>query len=443
MSLASTCSSPNTPSSTATAPIGVGLIGLGTVGRGTYKLIERQPHLQVKGIAVRSLDKDRGLEVLDKKLMTTDVMSVVENPDVQLVVEVIGGIEPAKSVIKRALELGKPVVSANKELIAKHGPELFALAEANQTSLLFEGAVAGGIPILMPIKQSLAGNQVEQIAGILNGTTNYILTRMVQDGWSFADALSKAQALGYAEADPTSDVEGFDAAYKIALLAQLGFGQPVPVDKVHIEGISTLKLEDINAADTLGYAVKLLGLATRVEQEGKTTIDVRVHPMLVDKLHPLASVHNEYNAIFVQGDAVGDCMFYGKGAGELPTASAVMGDVLAIAADKVANNPLPVRSMSITDSQPATVLPISETFNQYYLRITTQDITGVVGELGKVFGRHGVSLRSILQEACEASGTASLTIVTHRVKESDLKSALDGIRQQETTRSIDTLLRVL
>jgi homoserine dehydrogenase len=431
---------PTEPSSIPKIHIRIGMIGLGTVGQGTFKLIERQPHLQLVAVAVRDLSRDRQLPTLDASLMTTDALQVATHPDVDIVIEVAGGIEPAKSYVEAALKAGKHVVTANKALIAQHGPALFQLAQAHGVSLLFEGAVAGGIPILMPLKICLAANQVQEIAGILNGTTNYMLTRMMQDGWTYDAALEKAQALGYAEADPTSDVGGFDAAYKIAILTGLATREWVNVEDMTIEGITTITPPDIDYAKRFGYSIRLVALA-RLESDRP---DVRVHPMLVADNHPLSNVHNEYNAIWVKGHAVGDAMFYGKGAGELPTASSVMGDVLALATGMMAGNTTLMPAMAVHLEKTANVLPIGETRNRYYIRLQTADEPGVLSALGNAFGEQGVSLESFLQLPREKAATdVSLMLVTHEAQEAAVQKALAVIKAQPTTHDVACVLRVL
>jgi homoserine dehydrogenase len=416
------------------------MIGLGTVGQGTYKLIQRLPHLEVVAVAVQNLEKERGIDDLDTSLLTLDAQAVAVHPDIDILIEVAGGVEGTKELLEAAIQAGKHVVTANKALIAQHGPELFALAKKHDVSLLFEAAVAGGVPIVTPLKMGLASNQIEEIAGILNGTTNYILTRMMQDGWTYEAALDKAKALGYAEADPSSDVEGFDAAYKIAILAGLATGHWVNVKDMTVEGITPITPREVDYAKQFGYTIRLVALA-RLKNERP---DVRVHPMLVPNEHPLSSVHNEYNAIWVRGDAVGDAMFSGKGAGELPTASSVMGDVLAIVADLEAGNPKTAAGMVLDLKEPAVLQPIGETTNRYYIRMTTADEPGVLAALGTAFGDAGVSLESFLQLPNPLNNPhTSLMVVTHIAQESSVQEALSAIRSLASTQAVDCVLRVL
>jgi homoserine dehydrogenase len=418
----------------------IGMIGLGTVGQGTYKLIQRLPQLEVVAVAVQNLEKDRGIDDLDTSLLTLDAQAVAVHPDIDILIEVAGGVEGTKALLEAAIQAGKHVVTANKALIAQHGPELFALAKKHDVSLLFEAAVAGGVPIVTPLKMGLASNQIEEIAGILNGTTNYILTRMMQDGWTYEDALDKAKALGYAEADPSSDVEGFDAAYKIAILAGLATGHWVNVKDMTVEGITPITPREVEYAKQFGYTIRLVALA-RLKNERP---DVRVHPMLVPNAHPLSSVHNEYNAIWVRGDAVGDAMFSGKGAGELPTASSVMGDVLAIVADLEVGNPKTAAGMVLDLKEPAVLQPIGETTNRYYIRMTTADEPGVLAALGTACGNAGVSLESFLQLPNPQNNPyTSLMVVTHIAQESSVQEALSAIRSLASTHAVDCVLRVL
>ena len=421
--------------STVLPRVRIGIIGLGTVGSGTVKLLSRNPLVEVVQIAVKSLDKARSLSDIDvSDLLTTDAMAVVNNPNVQIVVELVGGIELARHWISIALKNKKHVVTANKALIATHGAELFALAKANGVALLFEASVAGGIPILMPLKMCLAANKITEIAGILNGTTNYILTRMMEDGWDFQTALTKAQALGFAEADPSSDVDGHDAAYKLAILAKIAFQRQIDVAEIFVEGIT--------AITRFGYTIRLIGLARWNEE--RQCPELRVHPMLLKNTHPLANVYNEYNAIWVKGDAVGDTMFYGKGAGEMPTASAVCADVLALVKDIQSNNLTACAGMEVfLSAEKVTPLPIFETTNRYYIRLNTKDEAGVLAELGKAFGDEGVSLESFLQLPGQEPETASLMLVTHLAQEKNVQQALKNIVALTVTQSIGCVLRVL
>ncbi len=426
-------------SSSVSPKVVIGMIGLGTVGSGVFKIFRDQPEIFFQKIAVKDASKTRTIDDLDLDLLSQDPHAVVSDPETQVIVELMGGAELAKDLVVAAIQNGKHVVTANKELIAKHGPELFELARQHNVRILFEGAVAGGIPIIMPLKLSLGANRIEEIAGILNGTTNYILTKMTQEGWSFEQALQEAQAKGFAEADPTNDVEGFDVGYKISVLSLIAFKQVVDPLAIHREGITHITAEDIENARELGYVIKLIGLA-KMTDDGR--LDIRVHPMLIPNHHPLSNVQNEFNAIFVKGDAVGDVMFYGRGAGEMPTASAVAADILAIATGLLKGNE-PIPSMIIDPAIPAKLQPVGETVNKYYLRLNTKDKPKVIGHLGNACGDAGVSLESVMQKGINPDGTASIVLLTQAVREDQMNQALSAIREQESTSDIGCLLRVL
>jgi homoserine dehydrogenase len=426
-------------SSDVSPKVVIGMIGLGTVGSGVFKIFRDQPEIFFQKIAVKDASKTRNIDDLDVELLSQDPYAVVNDSETQVIVELMGGAELAKDLVEAAIKNGKHVVTANKELIAKHGPELFELARQHNVRILFEGAVAGGIPIIMPLKLSLGANRIQEIAGILNGTTNYILTKMTQEGWSFEQALQEAQAKGFAEADPTNDVEGFDVGYKISVLSLIAFKQVVDPLAIHREGITHITAEDIENARELGYVIKLIGLA-KMADDGR--LDIRVHPMLIPNHHPLSNVQNEFNAIFVKGDAVGDVMFYGRGAGEMPTASAVAADILAIATGLLKGNE-PIPSMIIDPAIPARLQPVGETVNKYYLRLNTKDKPKVIGHLGNACGDAGVSLESVMQKGINPDGTASIVLLTQAVREDQMNRALSAIREQESTSEIGCLLRVL
>ncbi|MBK8191000.1 MAG: homoserine dehydrogenase [Vampirovibrionales bacterium] len=426
---------------TPISPVGVGMIGMGTVGRGVYKILSQRSEIDFRRIAVRDLDKNRGVEGLDSRLLCDDPLSVVRDPEAQVLIEVMGGVDLARELIVEAIRNGKHVITANKELIAKEGQALFELAQAHHVRLMFEGAVAGGIPIIMPLKLSLAANHILEIAGILNGTTNYILTKMANEGWSYETALEKAQEKGFAEADPTNDVEGHDTAYKISILSSIAFKKRIDVARVAREGISRLTATDIQLADSLGYVIKLIGLC-RQGLDPQGPLDVRVHPTLVLKDHPLASIHNENNAVWIKGDAVGDVMFYGRGAGELPTASAVCADVLAITDNLVKGND-PIPSMEIIYHGDALMAPAGEARNRYFVRLRTHDTPGVIGNIGTACGECGVSIESIVQHGIHEDGTASIVLITHIQSESQMQDALTRILAYPSVDSVACLLRIL
>ncbi|MBM7854623.1 homoserine dehydrogenase [Desulfohalotomaculum tongense] len=420
----------------------IGLLGLGTVGRGVYRIltenavnIERRIglKLEIKKVLVRDLNKDRGVKI-DPGMLTTDINEIINDPEIDIVVEVLGGVNKILDYVLRALNNGKSVVTANKDMVAMHGKELFAAAEAGSCDLFFEASVAGGIPIIRTMKQSLAANNIEQVFGIINGTTNYMLTKMTREGSDFDTVLKEAQAKGYAEADPSSDVEGYDAARKIAILASIAFNTRVTLDDVYVEGITKISSEDIAYASELGYIIKLLGIAKWTE-EG---IEVRVHPTLIPREHPLASVNDAFNAVFVRGDAVGDTMFYGQGAGELPTASAVVADIMDAARDLVRNVP-GIIGCTCYDNKP--IKPMGETKSRFYVRALVSDKPGVLASIALVFGNKNVSLASVIQKDEEGS-TAELVLITHETKEENLQDALADIRQLSCVKDIPNVIRV-
>ena len=434
--------------------IGIGLLGLGTVGAGVAQILQtpdgRHPlvkELELRQVAVRSLERARPVE-LAAELLTTDPAAVVNNPAVDLVVEVMGGLEPARSLILAAIEAGKAVVTANKAVIARHGAEIAAAAAAKGVYVLMEAAVGGGIPILEPLKQSLGGNRIERVSGIINGTTNYILTRMAEEGASYASVLADAQALGYAEADPAADVEGGDAADKIAILTGLAYGGLVPREAIPTEGIDQLDTRDIDYARELGFVVKLLAVAERhgSDSDGTEVLDVRVHPTLLAKDHPLAGVNGVNNAILVEGDPVGRVMFYGPGAGAGPTASAVVADILNIAAIRQVGAGGPQDSLdpllAASSWRNCRLVDQGSTCQRNYVRFQAADRPGVIGHIGSCFGSAGVSLQSIVQFETESSG-AEIVVVTHAVEERLFQQALSAILQRPEVEEVRCCLRTL
>ena len=423
----------------------VGLLGCGNVGAALVQLVAERGgqikqrtgiDLRIAKVAVRSASKERDVAV-DPSVLTTDARAVVDDPDVDLVVEVIGGIEPARTLILAALQAGKPVVTANKELLANVGAELYAAAEAAGVDLLFEAAVAGGIPLMRPLRESLVGEDVSRVMGIVNGTTNYILTNMAEEGWTYAAALAEAQSLGYAERDPTADVEGFDAGAKAAIIATIAFGAGVVAGDVYHEGISNITDTDIAFAARLGYVIKLLAIAERFEDG---SVAVRVHPAMVPNEHPLAAVRDSFNAVFVEGQAVGDLMFYGRGAGGFPTASAVLGDVIDGAVNLAKG-----ASASIGSFEAATIRPVDELRSAFYVNLEVSDRPGVLATVAGAFGDHGVSIRSMEQESIEdaADGAARLTFITHSAREADLRATLVELRGLDAVVSVGSVLRVV
>jgi len=432
--------------------IGIGLLGLGTVGAGVAEILlnpsGRHPlvaELKLRQVAVRSLERSLP-QGLSQELLCTDPAAVVANPAVDLVVEVMGGIEPARSLILAAIEAGKAVVTANKAVIARHGAEIAAAAAAKGVYVLMEAAVGGGIPILEPLKQSLGANRIERVSGIINGTTNYILSRMAAEGASYAAVLADAQALGYAEADPDADVNGGDAADKIAIIVGLAYGGLVDRSEIPTEGIANLQLRDINYARELGYVVKLLAVAERVKTITDTSevLDVRVHPTLVPKTHPLAGVNGVNNAILVEGDPVGQVMFYGPGAGAGPTASAVVADILNIAAIQQVGGPAAKLDplLAATSWRSCCLVDSAITKHRNYVRFQAADLPGVIGHIGSCFGAAGVSLQSIVQFQSQGSG-AEIVVITHEVQESNFRHALEMILLRSEVEAVVSCLRTL
>ncbi len=419
--------------------VAIGLLGLGTVGSGVFKILKKFPDIEIKKIAVKNLNKERDIDGLDKSVLTDNALDVINDSEIKIIVEVIGGIEPTLELVKNAIRKGKHIVTANKEMIAKHGKELFNLAKEHNAVILYEAAVAGGIPIIMPLKTSLSGNKITKIAGILNGTTNYILSKIETEKAEFEDVLKDAQRLGYAEADPTGDIKGHDAAYKIAILSTLAFNKRVDINKIYREGIDKISPTDIAYADEFGYKIKLIALA---QLSGEDKVDVRVHPMLVPKSNPLAHINGVLNAIAVKGDAVGTVMFSGPGAGEMPTASSVAGDILSIAAE-IGTTDYPLPMTRCRHEQQAEHLDIAETYNKYYLRVTTDNIPGVIGDLGMICGQNNINLNSIYQKGTVESGNAKIVMLTESAKEEDILKATEEITRRYTTKSIDNLIRVM
>ncbi|MFO0018061.1 MAG: homoserine dehydrogenase [Synechococcaceae cyanobacterium] len=445
--------------------IGVGLLGLGTVGAGVAAILTnpagRHPlvaSLALRRVAVRDLCRPRPLE-LPVGVLGSDPEAVVDDPDVDIVVEVMGGLEPARSLILRAISAGKSVVTANKAVIARHGEEIASAAAARGVYVLIEAAVGGGIPIIEPLKQSLGGNRIRRVSGIINGTTNYILTRMALEGAAYAEVLADAQRLGYAEADPAADVQGGDAADKIAILAGLAYGGPVPRAGIGCEGIDRLESRDIDYAARLGYVVKLLAVAERIELEedaaseaaSELPLDVRVHPTLLPREHPLAGVNGVNNAILVEGEPVGQVMFFGPGAGAGPTASAVVADILNIAGIRQVGNGGLDPLLAASSWQRNRLVDPALTRHRNYVRLLTRDEPGVIGRIGTCFGQAGVSIQSIVQyEGCEgaASGDgtgtgAEIVVITHEVRESSFRQALAAIGALGEVDTIAACLRTL
>ena len=416
------------------------LLGLGTVGKGVYKLIQRRAdvmertigaELEISRILVHDMRKKR--EGHAPSLLTDNWQEILADEDITIVIEVMGGIEPARTMILEALQAGRHVVTANKDLVAEYGRELLDAAEENHCDFLFEAAVAGGIPIIRPLKQCLAGNDISEVIGIVNGTTNYILTKMFEENMSFESALAKATELGYAEADPTADVEGLDAGRKVAIMASIAFHSRVVFKDVYTEGITRISPEDIAYAKEFDSVIKLLGVAHNTE----TGIEVGVYPMLLNKEHPLASVRDSFNAVFVHGDAVDDAMFYGRGAGELPTASAVVGDIIDVARDLQYGC---MGRISCTCYRELPVKDFSEVRNKFFLRMQVKNQPGVLACIAQVFGDHKVSIARVVQKHVKEN-QAELVIVTEKVKEYHLQDALTGLKEMESILEISSIIR--
>ena len=422
--------------------IQVALLGLGTVGTGVYKVLhtqkeEMQPKLgveiEVSKILVRNLEKAKA-KVEDASVLTTNWSDILKDDTIDIVIEVMGGMHPAQEYILEALKAGKHVVTANKDLIAANGRILMDTAKEQGRDLLFEAAVAGGIPIIRPLKQCLAGNHISEIMGIVNGTTNFILTKMTEDGMEFDDALALATQLGYAEADPTADIEGLDAGRKMAILASIAFNSRVTFDDVYTEGITKITARDIRYAKEMGCHIKLLGIA-RNTADG---IEVSVHPALIDSRHPLTSVNDSFNAVFIRGDAVGDTMFYGRGAGELPTASAVVGDVFDVARNiRCGCN----ARISCTCYKELPIKKMDDVVNRYFMRIKAVDQPGVLAAIAGVFADNKVSIEQLVQKR-KVEDLAEIVVISGEVVEHDMKNSVKTLETLDKIHSISSLIRV-
>jgi len=418
--------------------IKLGILGMGTVASGLINIIEfnnskivgiLNKELTINKVLVKSLGKKRDVN-LPQEVYTTDAYEVINHKDIQILVELIGGINPAYEYIKAALNNKKHVVTANKALIATHGEELELLAFKNGVKLMYEASVAGGIPIINTMNESLAANEINEIIGIINGTTNYILTQMSENGLEYDQAVKEAQTLGFAEADPSSDVEGDDAAFKLAILSTIAFGQRITVKDIPKEGITKISKEDINYAKELGYNIKLLASALKKDNE----IELRVHPAFVPASHPLSTVKNEYNAVFLRGDAVGELMLYGKGAGSLPTGSAVLGDIITIAKN---------HNDSVAEKRNENKCKITnKAFKQYYIRFEVIDKPGVLANIANIFGKNNISLASVVQRQKNGNSTAPLVFITHAVERKNIDAALEEIKKYEAVAQIASIILV-
>jgi len=426
--------------------VGVGLLGAGTVGSGVIKLLQENiPQITqrlgkkvvIKKVLERYPEKPRLLGI-SPDMVTDRFEDILDDPNIQLIVELLGGIEPARQYLLEALHRGKHVVTANKDVVAAYGKELFEAAEAGKAEFYFEASVGGGIPVIRILKESLAANKIQEVIGIVNGTTNYILTRMSEEGADFATVLRAAQSAGYAEADPTSDIEGLDAARKIAILASIAFNTRVTPENVFIEGITKITPEDINYAREFGYVVKLLAIAKELNGE----IEVRVHPAFLPNSHPLASVRGVFNAIYIKGNAVGETMFYGQGAGQMPTASAVVGDVMEVVRNMKSGSTGRFTCTCFLDKK---IRPKGEIRSKYYVRLIVKDKPGVMASIAGVFGNHQVSLASVIQKrtlTIDGQMMAEIVVITHQVKEQDIQDALAVIRGLSIVHSVENTVRV-
>jgi len=416
------------------------MLGCGVVGSQVARLLKDDARelstrsgaqLVLSKIAVRDMKSKR--EGLDASLFTLDAQSLVTDPEIDIVIEVMGGIEPARELILQAFAHGKSVVTANKALLATHGSDLYSAADKAGVDLYYEAAVAGAIPILRPLRESLVGDHVKRIMGIVNGTTNYILTKMDEEGRAFNDVLAEAQSLGYAESDPTADIEGFDAAAKAAILAGLAFHTRVTAEDVHREGISSITATDVSVAKSMDHVIKLLAIAELTPDD---QISVRVHPALIPRTHPLAAVRDAFNAVFVEAESAGELMFYGRGAGGAPTASAILGDVVAVARHRTVGALGPSES----DYADRAIVPIGQTKTKYLIRLNVADKSGVLAAIAQAFATEKVSIQTVRQTGRGAE--AELIIVTHNATEAALSSTVKHLTQMEMVRSVESVIRV-
>lgn len=424
-------------------PVKIGMLGLGTVGSGVVRIIEGHQEdlvrqigapVHISKIAVRSVSKARKVSI-DPELLTDDPWEVINDPEIGVIIEVMGGVEETKNYILAALDKGKHVVTANKDLMALHGPEILAKAAANRCDCMYEASVAGGIPILRTLVEGFSSDRITKIVGIVNGTTNYILTKMTQEGASYEEVLAEAQKLGYAEADPTSDVEGFDAAYKMIILGSLGFHVHVSLSDLQIQGISGVTSEDIACAKRIGHTIKLLGIAERKDD----MVNISVEPTMVKDSHPLASVNGVFNAVYVYGQAVGETMFYGPGAGDMPTATSVVADLVAVSR----NMQLGIngsRNHSLLNEKKLT--SDEQIVSKYFLRMLVTDKIGVLAQITQIFADFGISLESVIQQPNNGSLETEISIITHDASRAGLKQVLERFKQIEVVKAIQSVYRV-
>lgn len=422
----------------------IALLGLGNVGRGVWMILNSNKEeimkrsgyeVEIAKILVRDKNKKRSVEVPDE-IVTTNFEEILEDDSIKIVVEVMGGMEPAKSYMLRCMDKKKHIVTANKMLIANAGDELFEKADEMGVMFQYEASVAGGIPIIKGIDESLTANKIEKLYGIVNGTTNYILSKMELEGADFNDVLKEAQEKGYAEADPTSDIEAFDAQYKLAILASLAFGSKIDVDNIYREGITKIEAVDMKYAKEFKMGIKLLAIAK--ENNGK--IELRVHPTMISKKHPLSNIFDSFNAVFIKGNAVGDLMFYGRGAGDLPTGSAVVGDIVTIVRNGVdAENSNPVVKNNLWKRE---ILSMEDIVSKYYVRATVVDEPGVLSKITSILGKNNVSLRSVIQKGDDENGNVTIVLVTHKTSEKELNNSIKEIAELKSVYKINNIIRI-
>lgn len=425
--------------------IRIALLGLGNVGRGVWKILNSNKEeimkrsgyeVEIGKILVRDKNKPRGIEVPDE-IVTTDFNEILEDESIKIVVEVMGGIEPAREYMLKCMDKKKHIVTANKMLLATGGDELFEKADSVGVMFHYEASVAGGIPIIKGIDESLTANKIEKLYGIVNGTTNYILSKMELEGADFDEALKEAQEKGYAEADPTSDIEAFDAQYKLAILSSLAFGTKIDVNNIYREGITKIDAVDMKYAKEFNMGIKLLAIAK--ENDGK--IELRVHPTMISKKHPLSNIFDSFNAVFIKGNAVGDLMFYGRGAGDLPTGSAIVSDIVSIVRSNVnTENDNPVVKNNLWNRE---IQDMGNVESKFYIRATVLDESGVLGEITAILGKHNVSLRSVIQKGDEnEEGQVTIVLVTHKTNEAELNRAIEEISNLKSVNNIDNIIRI-
>ena len=420
----------------------IALLGLGNIGKGVWKILNTNKEqiikrsgyeIEIAKILVKDIYKDRGI-IVPEGILTTNPDDIFNDDSIKIVVELLGGTNPAKDYMLRAIRKKKHVVTANKLVIATQGDELFNAADEEGVMFYFEASVAGGIPIIHGINESLTANKIEEVIGIINGTTNYILTKMTLDKMEFEDALKEAQNMGIAEADPTSDVEGYDAVYKLGILASLAFGTKVDINSIYREGIQNIKSIDIDYAKEFGYVIKLLAIA----KESNNVMELRVHPTMIPIIHPLANVNDSFNAIFIKGNAIGDLMLYGRGAGELPTGSAVVGDIISILRNNI---DLSNTSGVLNHHWDRKVKSMNETESEYYIRITVRDIPGVLGEISSIFGKNNVSISSVIQKG-NRQNLVPLVFVTHDTLEGNINKSIEMIKSMSYVKKVENIIRV-